>query len=238
MLRLVPSISSLALLCLYFVHYHPSPYSRVIGSQIDSLRTAAEIATLGLGGGVTRFGVTGQVFTFGLVTGTLVLIMRALLRQSGAERRRAMGIFLALLTCVLAGLVTGWGRASSKQLYGSLPLRYTVLSVPLFCLIYFAWELYGSKKGRRVIQFALLTIMCLLLPLNTSSGLIYQRAYRGGMQALERDILAGKSSRELAEAHGKLLIGWWDPAVLAQEIRMLQESHMSGFAKSPRKVLD
>jgi hypothetical protein len=235
MLRLVPSISSLVLLCLYFVHYHPSPFTQMKVTPIDSLRTAAEITTLGLGGGVSRFGVAGRVFTLGLVTSTLVLTMRACLRQCAFERRRALGVLLAIVTCLAAGLVTGWGRTS---LYGSLPLRYTVLSVPLFCLIYFAWEIYGSNKSRRVMQITLFTVVCLLLPFNTFAGLIYQQAYRQGMRALERDILAGKSPQELAETHGKLLAAWWDPAALADRIRLLQASHMSGFARSPRKVPD
>ncbi len=186
---------------------------------------------MGLGPGTARLGAPGLLLAGVLAIATFGVLARAVLRLHSTERLHATGILLAFTNCMVTVLAVGYGRASAKQMYGGLPLRYAILAVPLFFLMYLAWERYGYARLRRAVPRMLFAALCLLLPLNIHSGLLHQKPYRHGMGALETDIRAGKSAVQLARAHGQFLIGWWDSARLAQEIQQLQDSDMSGFGK-------
>lgn len=226
------AVMALTLFAIYFVGYRPAVSTGVNPSFLQKLTTSGEILVLGMGPGIARFGWLSWVAILALLGATVGLLLQVVLRQRGVERHRASAMLLFLGNCILATFATGWGRAAQKLQWGSLPIRYVVLGLPLFCLIFFAWELYGSAKVRRPLQMALLALMCLLLPFNIKSGLRYQQVYREGMRALEQDIRAGKSSLELAQAHGSFVIGWWKTEALAQQIQMLQAAGMSDFAKA------
>ncbi len=229
--QLAGAASSLVLVTLYFLDFKPTIYTQVPMSVGQRLTTAAEILAMGLGPGTARFGAAGLVLACVLAIATFGVLVRAVLRLHSMERLRAIGILLAFSNCMVTVLAVGYGRASIKSMYGGLPLRYAILAAPLFFLMYLAWERYGYARLRRAMPLMLFGAMCLLLPLNTRSGLLYQKPYRHGMRALETDIRAGKSAVELARAHGQFLIGWWDPVQLAQRMQQLQDSGMSEFGK-------
>jgi hypothetical protein len=224
------AIVALGLIGLYFVGYEqPSwnPPNPGIGS---TLKTTSKFLAFGFGPAATKFWALSVSLALSLLLPSLWVAMLAVLRHQGAERQRALGILLCFGNLILFALAMGWGRAGAIPLMG-LPLRYVLLAVPLFCVIFFVWELYGSSRLRSLAQGGLLLAMVIALPFNTTLGLRWGDWYQQGMQAIEQDLLIGTSPALLAQHHRDFLIHWWSEDQLAAGIQMLHEANIGPFAQ-------
>jgi hypothetical protein len=81
------------------------------------------------------------------------LLRRIVAGPRDAERRRALAILLFLAGSGLLALAVGYGRSAPPAL---MPGRYAILSVPALVAAWFAWERYGDRRPRLLVQGAVL----------------------------------------------------------------------------------
>jgi hypothetical protein len=101
--------------------------------------------------------------------------------------------------------------------------------VPGLLAAWFAWELFGPARARRLMHVGLVTAVVLLLPLNVVKGYGWRAWYTAGVAAVERDIAAGVTAETLAHRHHRFLMHW-DEEGLVQRIDMLRRSGIGPFA--------
>ncbi len=159
--------------------------------------TSIQFLTMGFGPAVRA------VWPFsGLGVFCLLLLSAAVLaivvRNQPRERNRALGLLLFLGAMASLALGLGLGRDGFEP-------RYITLSVPVWCCVYFVWELYGHRKINFSVRMLLLLITCLTLWPNTQFGLAYARDLRARLGSFERDMAAGMPSYKLINRYGAYL---------------------------------
>ncbi|MEQ9232886.1 hypothetical protein [Coleofasciculus sp. E2-BRE-01] len=222
---------ALALVGLYFVGYQRpywNPPSPGLGA---TLKTAAMFVALGFGPVASKFWAPFVMAAFGLLVPSAGVAVLAVLRYQGWERYRALGVLLFFGILAIFSLAMGYGRSGLVPTAG-MPMRYVLFAVPTFCTAFFIWELYGQPRYKILVQRGLLIVMCLLIPLNTAAGIIiWGNWYQQGMNAVERDWLAGTPASILAQRHRDFLVHWWDEKQLAEAIQMLHDAEIGLFAQ-------
>jgi hypothetical protein len=221
---------ALCILGLYFINYERpywNPPSPGLGA---TLKTSGMFLALGFGPVAAKSWGLFIFIAFAILVPTLRVIILGVLRTQGIERYRALGLFLFFICLVLYALALGWGRSGLVPTAG-MPMRYVLLAVPIFCTSFFIWELYGSYEFSKILQRGLLVIMCLLIPFNTKAGFQWRDWYLGGMQAIERDLLARTTSTLIAQRHKDFLVHWWDEKKLAAHIEMLHNAGIGPFTR-------
>ena len=137
-----------------------------------------------------------------LVVLTVALLLRCLFTRS-SERDRIVGLLLFFAALVTLAFAVGFGRGGRE---GNRDGHYSTLALPILCVVYFAWEMYGSRPASRLVEMCLFCVMCAAFILNGPPG-----RYLGGPNAvaaeIQRDVLAGMSPCGMAERH--LLVFWW-----------------------------
>ncbi len=167
-----------------------------------ALRTALEFVTLGFGPVVrSRWPAWATVSLVLLVSTGLLVVAIGVKRPQ--ERLRALGLLFFLGALVSLALAVGWGRSGFGHKPG-LTSRYTTLAVPLVIAIYFAWELYGGRVTRPLVQTCLLTSMCVVLWPNAQLALAHAHDRRKVVGQFERDLRAGLPASQIVERyHGR-----------------------------------
>lgn len=227
----IGALAGLVLAGLYFVGYDRPDWTPANPGFEQSVKAMTKIAAIGLAPVVW---VKGGAFAFvALALLTLLIsalpILRAAARawfgSDSKERERALGMlcFGAGMLGMIAGI--GYGRAGYGP--GAVELRYALLVAPVFCLAYFGWQLYGARVGPWG-QAALAAAAALCLPWNIAASHYWRDWYVNGMQAVERDIAAGKPADRIAADHHAFLLHWNEP-LLADRIRMLEEAETGPF---------
>ncbi|HEY7254091.1 MAG TPA: hypothetical protein VIG37_26625 [Methylomirabilota bacterium] len=139
-----------------------------------------------------------------LLTLTVILLVRRLVTKR-SERDRIVGYLLFLAALATLAATVGLGRGGLVWRH-NLDFHYSTLALPLLCLVYFAWEAYGSPPASRLVEMCLFAVMCGVFVLNGPP-----LRYLGGMNLaaaeVQRDVLAGVSRCALAEQH--LHLFWW-----------------------------
>ncbi len=165
-----------------------------------------------------------------IILSAALVLARAIPKLDAVEQRRALGLTAFLASILLFSLAMGWGRAAVIVIYGSWPIRYVLLAVPILILSFFIWELYAPRSLHNAVQLTLFIGMCLLIPANTQHGLWWDDWYSQGAYALESDIQSGSTLSQLAEHHNEFLFHSISPAQLADYMRMLHEAQLGSFA--------
>jgi hypothetical protein len=104
-----------------------------------------------------------------------------------------------------------------------------LLAALAFCLAYFAFELPGGQMINPAGRGLLFGLSVVLLPMNMAFGREWGDWYVNGMDRVIRDIDAGTPIEVLAARHNEHLYHSWDPARLADHMRMLQDEKMGPF---------
>lgn len=221
--------ASITLVGLYFVGYDSPDWTPANPGVVETLKTAAKIAAMGLMPAATfNWKLFVALALPALAVSALPLLRaawRAWLGSAAEERERVLGML-----CYGAGMVgliaaIGYGRAGYGT--GATPYRYALLVAPIFCLAYFVWQLYGPRLASRVqAMFAVIPLLC--LPWNVHAGFDWRDWYVNGMELVERDIAAGRSAGQIAADHRAFLLHW-NQALLADRIRMLEQARSGPF---------
>ncbi len=211
--------AALVLTVVYFIGWEPVPYHPRSRSIEQTLETAVQFATIGLGP-ATR----GSWPLSGLLTGAAFAASAGLLarvwRDKPGERARAGGLLLFLAALGSLALGLGLGRDGFET-------RYVTLAVPAWCAAYFAWSLYGGRAA--ALARGTLAVAALgALWGNTSFGLEYARELRGQLGAFERDLAAGVPLHALLHRYGPWLHPHQD--VPGRYLPMLARAGVGGYA--------
>ncbi len=117
----------------YFAGWESVPYHPRVRNVRVLLKTATQFLTMGFGVAVR------SVWPWSGITALLLLLSVAVLAAAGLrqpkERVRAAGLLLFLGSLVSLALGIGLGRDGFEP-------RYTTLSVPIWCCVYFIGEIY------------------------------------------------------------------------------------------------
>jgi hypothetical protein len=210
---------ALVLTAVYFVGWQPVPYHPKSRSLHQTLETALQFLTIGLGPATRGSWPVSGLVTLAVFAATTTLTIRVWRDQPG-ERARAAGLlcFLAALASLALGL--GLGRDGFET-------RYVTLALPAWCAVYFAWSLYGgriSTPARATLALAALAAV----GSNTAFGLGYARELRAQLGGFEHDMAAGATAHELLHRYGT----WLHPhqEITARYLPMLRRAGVGRFA--------
>ncbi|MFL5516916.1 MAG: hypothetical protein ACJ8DJ_12210, partial [Gemmatimonadales bacterium] len=211
-------IGAFVLTALSFVGWQRVPYHPKSQSVYQSLKTAVQFVTIGLGP-ATR----GPWPLSGLATlaafGLSILVLIRVWHNQPAERARAAGLlcFLAALGSLALGL--GLGRNGFET-------RYVTLALPAWSALYYVWVIYGDP-ARAWAPAALALAASAALWGNTAFGLEYARELRAQLGGFERDMAAGVPLHELLHRYGP----WLHPHQDMPEryLPMLQRAHVGNY---------
>jgi hypothetical protein len=214
---------------LYFVQYQRAYWNPPSPSLLADIRTAGALLALSIGPAakLSWAGFAAAILLFFFATGWLV-VRRATRPDSGAGRVRLCGMLCYGVALVCLALAIGEGRAGLVGRYG-MPIRYSLLALPVLCWAYFAWELYGTER-RRLVHTALFAGMMLLAPLNHHFGMQWTAYYANGMNAFESDIRAGVPAFVLCNQYQNFLMHW-DGESLCAGMRTLRQAGVGIFPK-------
>jgi hypothetical protein len=179
-------LASLAIAALYLYGYnrpahHPLPPSAAtVASSILMYLSLAVYPCLS----PDRW--LAEVILLALLLATLLVLAFASLRRP-EERPRA----LALLAIIVSMLAVAGAVGVSRAGFGPpaiLASRYVTLTVPLLCVLYLAWLLYGNARARSAVSLGLLVMIAMALPDASSFGRNYGRHVRTCELRVERSL--------------------------------------------------
>jgi hypothetical protein len=114
--------------------------------------------------------------------------------------------------------------------------RYVLLAMPVVCCLYFIRELYGPRRGGRLVPIGLLLLLALLWPLNVRATLACGREHGRKMAVVERAIEAGEQPHVIAERHGKFLYDQMPSEELTEYLCLLHKARVGRFGRLPEDV--
>jgi hypothetical protein len=221
------------LLCLgavvtYFVGWHaPTWYPKNPGPGA-TLRTTAKALALAWGPVAEGHWLPAFLAAAAVLASGAYVLVRPL-RAGGDERRRAIAVALFIAGALLTAFGIGYGRASQVATQG-VPSRYTYVTLPALLGVWFAWQLFGSRRARTLALGALLLAVLVVLPVNMRRGNAWRDYYAAGMAHLEHDIRAGLPRAELVRRNREFLLHW-DPGLLAHDVDLLRKAKIGPFAQ-------
>ncbi len=219
LLLLGVSAAAAALTVVYFVGWEPVPYHPKSQGVVQTLKTAVQFATIGMGPAARGLWPLTGLATLAAFGVSTLLLVRAW-RARPMERARAGGLLLVLAGMASLALGLGLGRNGFET-------RYVTLALPAWCTIYFVWQLYGKDSGTRM-RAGLAVASLAALWGNTSFGLEYARELRGQLGGFERDLAAGVPLPELLHRYGPWLHPHHDMA--ARYLPMLKRARVGRYA--------
>src|SRR5262249_28605791 len=129
---------------------------------------------------------------------------------------------------LLAALI-GHARAGMGAVYISQG-TYVTLMIPMFCALYFAWQLYSESRVGPLPTMVLFTTVTVLVPGNVAKGLSAAEWTHDHATRVERDIAAHLPALILAERYlAPEASVTDDPAVVYPTLRHLRDSKMGVF---------
>jgi hypothetical protein len=110
---------------------------------------------------------------------------------------------------LLAFLAAGAGIVLSIGLgrpgHGDTP-RYSLLAAPVWCALYFAWEVAGSRVVTPFARMVLFTVVASVAALNVQGGRNYALGRSQALDAFLGDLRAGAPIYQLIARHGPTLM--------------------------------
>ncbi len=224
------ALVSFLLVGVYFIGYESPSWNPPNPGIISTLATTAKFFAYGFGPSAANFWSIFVFAAFAYLLPSFVILVKGILINKDNEKQRALVVLWLVGMLFVFALAIGYGRAGSVPTEG-FPIRYALFSVPLFCTCFFAWELYGNPHIKALFQQGLLILMLLLLPFNMITGFtMFGNWYDRGMNAIEQDIVEGRTGLEIAQRHRDFLVHWWDDEKLANHIQMLYEHRIVPFS--------
>jgi hypothetical protein len=189
-------VAALVLTALYFVGWERVPYHPQSQSLYQTLKTAVQFVTIGLGPSTRDLWPLTGLATLGVFGLTGLLLVRVL--QSRPDHRaRALGLLFLLGALGALALGLGLGRNGFET-------RYVTLALPAWCVVYFAWLIYGETL-RSWVPGVLAVAAAAALWGNTTFGIEYARELRAQLGGFERDLIAGVPLHQLLHRYGPWL---------------------------------
>jgi hypothetical protein len=211
---------------LYFVGYERPAWTPPNPGPIPSLAAGVRFLALGWGPAARSSWIISGLGVLGALGAGLFVCLRRLRGLPPEERHRALGM-LAFTGAFLAfGLVVGWGRAGVIVVYGSWPLRYSLIALPALVVAFFLWTLYAPAAARERLPALMMAAMVAILPINTVHGFWWAQWYRKGTTAVLKDLQAGNSAVTMVKRHRAFLHHSRDEVALANEMVMLKAARM------------
>jgi hypothetical protein len=169
-----------------------------------SLQTCLEFCSVSLGAATSPFWLYSGLAVLLVVVFSGTGLLFLWLRQPSQDFR-ALGLLLFLGGKF--GLVLGlaWSRAGMGEGAG-LTAYYLVFAVPMLCGVYFTWGVCRALSLGRLMQVCLLTVVCILFPLNVQYGLSVGEENYQRSNTFTDDLLAGTPTQILAERHARSLL--------------------------------
>ncbi|HEV3119729.1 MAG TPA: hypothetical protein VGY58_21905 [Gemmataceae bacterium] len=180
---------------LYFVNFshgpaHSERFSATLGA-------AGEFLANGLGYATLMVWPSSGFLVLGALLSSVAVLATTWYRRP-EQRFRAAGLLAFIATMLVLALALGWGRAA---LGGGFAPRYVILACPVFCALYFVWELYGPRRIRGLLPMCLFVIVALLTPWNYQHGLGHAQQVGALARAFRKDLRHGVPPAELARRH-------------------------------------
>ena len=213
----------------YFVGYTHASWNPPSPGVMATLKTTLKFLAMSFGPAIKQAPGPWSLVTILVMAPAAALAVRAACAAPVDERPRAWRLLAYLAGVGALALAFGWGRAGLVPTVG-LPDRYVLLAVPAVVWTYLVIDEYASRSLRIPVQVALLVAACVLLPANTRKGFAWRDWYRGGMQAVTRDIDRGLPRSELVRRDGWFLMAW-SPERLSEGMQMLHDARIGPFAR-------
>jgi hypothetical protein len=214
----IGGLLAFALTAFYLVGWHRVPYHPRSQSVLQTLMTTLKALTIGLGPATRDIWPLSGLLTLAALGASAVVLVRVSGEQL-AERARAAGLLLFLLSLSSLALALGLGRNGFET-------RYITLTLPVWCGVAFIWLLYG-KPTRVGVPAALAGAAVIGLAGNISFGLEYARELRGQLGGFERDMAAGVPPHLLLHRYGSWLHPHQD--IPGRYLPMLRDAGVPGY---------
>lgn len=222
------SALTVALVGVYFVGWQAATWFPDNPGPVPTLRTTAQVMALAWGPAAEDAFTVLVLVTAAFLGSAVAVLLRAALR-GGDQQGRALALLCFLGGSALSALAVGYGRAALVPSEG-LPDRYVMVTLPALLAAWFAWQLFGPVRVRRVVHALVLGLVVVLVPFNTAKGYEWRDWQTAGMDAVERDLGAGVPLEAMVERHGDFLMHW-DDELLAARMAMLQRAGIGPFAE-------
>ncbi len=213
---------------LYFVGWQPATWYPDNPGIVPTARTTVAVLALAWGPASESLLTVAALVTAAFLGSAVVVLVRAV-RHGGDQRGRALALLCLLGGTGLTALAVAYGRAALVPSEG-LPDRYVMVTLPALLVAWFAWELFGPARARRVVHALVLGFVVVLVPLNTAQGYGWRDWQTAGMEQVEADLRAGVPLQAMVERHDDFLMHWDDEA-LADRMAMLQRAGIGPFAQ-------
>jgi hypothetical protein len=141
-------------------------------------------------------------------------------RNQPDERQRVFGFFFFLSAMGALALAIGLSRDGFLN-------RYVTLAAPIWCCVYFIYEIYGPAKIAAFLRASLFAIACIALWPNTQFGVEYGTNIRNHLGSFECDMADGVPGGLLINRYGSYLHINQD--LLSDYMPMLQHSGVGHF---------
>jgi hypothetical protein len=210
---------------LYFSGYEGAAYHRT-ATQAEVASTAMQFVSLMFAGGSNEFLDACWFAALGVIGSSVIVLVWAIFCGSREGRPRAVGLLFAF--GALGSLVFGlaWGRAGTG-VYAGLEPRYATLVVPVWLVVFFAWDLNTTPTLRRIVLAGLFCLNLVLLWPETRVALEYGRGKAETVARFERDVRNGVPLYLLARRHTSFLHRSQDEVV--RMLSLLRESRIGIF---------
>ncbi len=211
---------------LYFVGYVRPEWVPENPGKMASLAAGIHFLSLAFGPVARSSWILSGLGLFTVLGSAIWVTVTRLRELAPDDRHRAHGLLAFAGTFVLFGLIVGWGRAAAIAIYGSWPLRYTLIALPILVVAFFLWTLYAPARRREWMPGAMMVAMIILTPLNTVHGFWWSQWYIKGTTDVIADLAAGSDAATMVERHHTFLHHSRDRVDLANEMLMLKAAHL------------
>lgn len=218
-LILCMALAALLLILIYFIGYEKVPYHLSNNDLITILGASLRFLTIGLGPVVTTL---WPFSGFGLVL-LLIVSLGFLFRSARHQpqgRVQALGFFFFLGSMCSLALGIGLGREGFE-------IRYITLAAPVFCCVYFIYEIYSRGKFNTYSRATLFALASFALWPNTHLGIEYANTLRHNLESFEQDMEAGVPAYMLINRYGPYLHNHHD--LLIDYMPMLRRAGVGQF---------
>lgn len=219
---------ALFLTAAYFIGFRPGggPPSPGITA---TLRIALQFLTMSFGTGAGEFWPYSGVVVALVVLGVLYCSVAALL-SSSEERGRVLGLLCYAAVFGILALAVGVARAGADpERYALGSSRYILVGCPLLCCGYFVLVLYPARAVSALGQLIMFLLVCCAFSQNAYDGRKVAAWWKGMMDDLRDDLVAGVPSLKLAQRYSETSLIRKTQRMTLSRFRMLKAAGLEPF---------
>lgn len=223
--------AAVALCGVYFIGYVKPTWNVPSPSIGTSIKTALKCLAYVWGPVASQAWTPASVMAVMLVGSAGAIGLSAVIRNTGVQRTRAIGLLWFFVILLLIEAAVGHARAGQVKQYG-VPIRYVLFASNVFCLAFFLWQVCGPSRLRDGVLWVLFGLTVLLLPANDVAGFsMWGDWYDSEMDKMERSLETGVTPERFVERHGKTLVHWWPNEKMVEHLNMLKDNRMGPFVE-------